>query len=175
MWQSQAKLYPVTASISVKFWRMKENIGSSKSTTSHFRITYHSRDIYLDCGFVIYINDWIVENIIFTETVIHEMIQLEYSVDFTSYSACKSVLWRHRVSSDFDFMFQYSVSFSALQPAISAPCLISSVFFYLCSATALSHQSFKSSNCPGNRFPWGSYHHISLIRVIKSSVLTTLI
>ena len=24
-------------------------------------------------------------------TIIHEMIQLEYSVDFTSYSACKSV------------------------------------------------------------------------------------
>ena len=44
-----------------------------------------------------------------------------------------------------------SVSLSALQPAITAPCLFSSVFSDLCSATALLHQSSKSSNGPGNR------------------------
>ena len=148
------------------------DIGSS-NTTTHFRISYHSRNIYLDCGSFINISEWIVENITVTETVIHEMIQLEYSVDFISYSACKSVLWRHRVSLDFGFMFQCSVSFAALQPAINGPCLFSSVFYHLCSTTALLHQPFESSNRTDNRFPWGNYHHISFIRVIKSSVLTT--
>ena len=33
----------------------------------------------------------------------------------------------------------------------------------------------KSSNRPGNRFPYGNYHHISFIRAIKSGVLTILI
>ena len=55
------------------------------------------------------------------------------------------------------------------------PCLFSSVFFDLCPAAVLLHQSLKSSNRPGNRFPYGSYHHISVIRAIKSGVLTMLI
>ena len=47
--------------------------------------------------------------------------------------------------------------------------------FLLCPATALSYQSLKSLNRPGNRFPQGNYHHISFIRAIKSGVLTMLI
>ena len=46
--------------------------------------------------------------------------------------------------------------------------------FDLCPSTALSHQSLKSSNRPGNRFPKGNYHHISFIRAIKSGVLIML-
>ena len=40
-----------------------------------------------------------VQKIIFTE----QMIQLEYSVDLTSYGAHKSVFSRHWIDSDFDF------------------------------------------------------------------------
>ena len=82
------------------------------------------------------------------------MIQLEHSVDFTSYGACKSVLERHRFDSNFDFCSQNSVSLSALQPAITEPCLFSSVFFDLCSTSTLLPQPLKSSNRPGNRCPW---------------------
>ena len=55
------------------------------------------------------------------------------------------------------------------------PCLFSSVFFDLCPSTALLHQSLKSSNRPGNRFPKGNYHHICFIRAIRRGVLTMLI
>ena len=48
-------------------------------------------------------------------------------------------------------------------------------FLDLCTATALLHQSLKSSARPGNRFPWGNHYHISFIRAIKSGVLTMLI
>ena len=66
------------------------------------------------------------------------MIQLEYSDDFTSYGACKSVF--KSVESNQTLIFSpNSVSLSALQPAITAPCLFSSVFSELCSATALLH------------------------------------
>ena len=59
---------------------------------------------------------------------------------------------------------------------ITAPCLVPSVFFDLCPATALLHQSLKSSNHPGNRFPQGNYHNISfIIRAIRSGVLTMVI
>ena len=64
---------------------------------------------------------------------------------------------------------------TVLQPGITALSLFSSVFFDLCPATALLHQSLKSSNRPGNRFPLGNYHHISFIRAIKSNVWTMLI
>ena len=37
------------------------------------------------------------------------------------------------------------------------------------------YMSLKSSNRPDNRFPWGNYHHISFIRVIRSCALTMLI
>ena len=57
----------------------------------------------------------------------------------------------------------------------TAPCLFSSAFFDLCPATALLHQSLKSSNLPGNRFPQGNHNHISFIRAIKNGVLTMLI
>ena len=44
--------------------------------------------------------------------------------------------------------------FSGNNESHTAPCLFSSVFFDLCPATALSHQSLTSSNRPGNRlFP----------------------
>ena len=38
-----------------------------------------------------------------------------------------------------------------------------------------SHQSLKSSNRPGNRFPLGNYHHIRFIRVIISDILVMVI
>ena len=41
--------------------------------------------------------------LIFTERIIYKMIQLEYSVDFTSHDACKSVFKRHRTDLNFDF------------------------------------------------------------------------
>ena len=87
----QAKVHPATASISVKFWEIKEDIGISKRTTSHVRICYRSRDIWLDCGSFINLSDKIVSKISFTETIVYKMIQLQYSVDFTSYGASKSV------------------------------------------------------------------------------------
>ena len=65
--------------------------------------------------------------------------------------------------------------FSGNSEPHTAPCLFSSVFFDLCPATALSHQSLTSSNSPGNRLPQGNYYHISFIWAIKSSVLTMLI
>ena len=43
-------MHPVAASISVEFWKIKEDIGISKRTTSHFRTSYRSRDICLDSG-----------------------------------------------------------------------------------------------------------------------------
>ena len=85
------KVHPVNASISVKFWEIKEHIGIFKRTTSHLRISYRSRDICQDCGSSINLRDQIVSKISFTETMIYKMIQLQYSVDFTSYGACKSV------------------------------------------------------------------------------------
>ena len=53
----QAKVHPVTNSISVKFWEIKKNIGISKRTTSHFRISHRYRDICLDCGSFINLSD----------------------------------------------------------------------------------------------------------------------
>ena len=53
----QAKVHPATASISVKFRAMKEDTDISKRRTSHFRISYRSRDIYLDCRSYINISD----------------------------------------------------------------------------------------------------------------------
>ena len=53
----QAKVHPVTASISVKFWETKEDTPISKRTTSYFRISYRSRDILLDCGSFIDLSD----------------------------------------------------------------------------------------------------------------------
>ena len=90
-------MHPVIASISVRFLGVVEDIGISKRRTGHFRIFYRSRDICLDCGSLISISDRNVKKIIFNETIIYKMIQLEYSVDFTSYGACKSVFERHRV------------------------------------------------------------------------------
>ena len=81
-------MHPVTASISVKFWEIKEDIGISKRKTCHFRISYRSRDICLDCGSFINLSNLIVSKISFTGTVIYKMIQPQYS---TSHGACKSV------------------------------------------------------------------------------------
>ena len=53
----QAKVHQVTASISVKFWEIKEDTGISKCTTSHFRISYRPRDIWLDCESFINLSD----------------------------------------------------------------------------------------------------------------------
>ena len=147
----QAKVHPVTTSISVKFRGMKAHIDISKRWTSHFRISYRFRDICLDCRSFINISDWMVQKIKFYWNNNLQMIQLEYSVDFTSYGACKSVFSRHRVNSDFDFCSQYSVSLSALQPAITASCLFSSVFSDLCSTSAFL--PLKSSHRPGYRCP----------------------
>ena len=99
----QAKVHPATASISVKFRAMKENTDISKRWTSHFRISYRSRDICLDCRSHINMSDWMVQKIIFTETITYNRSSLGYSVDFTSYGACKSVFSRHQVDSNFDF------------------------------------------------------------------------
>ena len=50
-------MHPVTVPISVKFWEIKEDIGIPKRTKSHFRISYRSRDIWLDCGSFINLSD----------------------------------------------------------------------------------------------------------------------
>ena len=68
----QAKVHPATASISVKFRGMKEDIDISKRWTSHFRMSYRFRDICLDCISFINISDWMVQKIIFTETIIYK-------------------------------------------------------------------------------------------------------
>ena len=52
----QAKVHPVTASISVKFQEMKEDIDISKHRMSH-RISYRHRDVCLDCRSFINISD----------------------------------------------------------------------------------------------------------------------
>ena len=70
MLHTQAKVHPATASISVKFREMKEDIDTSKRWTSHFRISYRSRDICLDCRSFINTSDWMLQKIIFTETII---------------------------------------------------------------------------------------------------------
>ena len=72
----QAKVHPVTASISVKFRGMKADIDISKRWTSHFRISYRFRDICLDCRSFINISDWIVQKITFTETIIYKWSNL---------------------------------------------------------------------------------------------------
>ena len=69
----------------------------------------------------------------------------------------------------------FLLPFSGNREPHTAPCLFSSVFFDLCPATALSYQSLTSSDRPGNRLPWGNYHHIHFIWAIKSGVLTMLI
>ena len=68
----QAKVHPATASISVKFRRMKKDIDVSKRWTSHFRISYRSRNICLDCGCYINIRDWIVQKLIVTERTMYK-------------------------------------------------------------------------------------------------------
>ena len=72
----QPKVHPATASISVKFRAMKEDIDISKRWTSHFRIFYRSRDICLDCRSHINISDWMVQKIIFTETITYNRSSL---------------------------------------------------------------------------------------------------
>ena len=72
----QVKVHPATASVSVKFRWMKEDIDISKRWTSHFRISYRSRDICLDCRSYINISDWMVQKIIFTETIIYKWSSL---------------------------------------------------------------------------------------------------
>ena len=72
----QAKVHPVTASISVKFWGMKEGIDISKLWTSHFRMSYRFRGICIDCRSFIYISNWMVQKIIFTETIIYKWSSL---------------------------------------------------------------------------------------------------
>ena len=82
----------------------EKDIGISKRTTSHARISYSSREICIDSGSFINISDRIVKKIISTETKIYKLsILLEYSVDFRSYGACKSVFKRDRVDLNFDF------------------------------------------------------------------------
>ena len=68
----RANVHPATASISVKFQGIKQDIDISKRWTSHFRISYRSRDICLDCRSYINISDWMVQKIIFTETIIYK-------------------------------------------------------------------------------------------------------
>ena len=72
----QAKVHRATASISVKFRAMKEDIDISKSWTSHFRISYRSRDIHFDCRSYINISVWMVQKIIFTETITYNRSSL---------------------------------------------------------------------------------------------------
>ena len=61
--------------------------------------------------------------------------------------------------------------FFALQPGITAPCLFSSVFFNLCLATALSHQSLKFQIALVTDFP----RVIIITSVYSGGVLTLLI
>ena len=68
----RAKVHPATASISVKFRGLKEDTDMYKRWTSHFRISYRSRDTFLDCRPYINVNDWIVQKIIFTETIMYK-------------------------------------------------------------------------------------------------------
>ena len=42
----QEKVHPVTASISAKFWEIKEDIAISKRTTCHFRISHTVLEIF---------------------------------------------------------------------------------------------------------------------------------
>ena len=72
----QAKVHPVIASISVKFQEIKEDIDISKRWTSHFRISYRFRDICFDCRSFINISDWMIQEIIFTEAIIHKWSSL---------------------------------------------------------------------------------------------------
>ena len=72
----QAKVHPATASVSVKFRAMKEDIDISKPWTSHFRISYRSQDICLDCRSHINTSDWMVQKIIFTETITYKRSSL---------------------------------------------------------------------------------------------------
>ena len=103
------------------------------------------------------------------------MIQLQCSVDFTFYGACKSVFLKalDRLKLRFLVLIQCFTLCTTARNHCAMFVFFS--FFYLCPTTALLHQSLKSSTCPGNRFPLGNYHHISFIRAIKSSVLTMLI
>ena len=147
----QAKVHPVIASIALKFRGMKEDIDISKRWTSHFLISYRFRDICLDCRSFINISDWMVQKIIFTEAIIHKWSSLSILL-ILHLMVLANLYW---VDSNFDFCSQYSVSLSALQPAITAPCLFSSFFFDLCSTSTLClPQPLKSSNRPGNRCPW---------------------
>ena len=104
------------------------------------------------------------------------MIQLQCSVDFTFYGACKSAFCFFKALGRLKLRFLIPTQcFTLCTTARNHRAMFSSVFFDLCPATALLHQSLKSSNRPGNRFPLGNYHHINLIRAIKSGVLTMLI
>ena len=119
-----------------------------------------------------------VSKISFTETIIYKMIQLQYSVDFTSFLHLMVLANRYckGVGSTQTSIFSPNTVFHSLhysQESLRHVCFLQ--FFYLCPATGLLHQSLKSSTRPGNRFLLGNYHHISFIRVTKSGVLTMLI
>ena len=77
------------------------------------------------------------------------MIKLEYSVDFTSYGACKSVFSRHRIDSNFDFSPNTLFHFLRYSQQSLHHVYFFSVFFDLCSTSVLLHQPLKSSNRPG--------------------------
>ena len=79
------------------------------------------------------------------------MIQLQCSVDFTSYSACKSVEYFKGVGSTQTSIFSPNTVFHSLHYSQESLC-------HACS----------------NRFLQGNYHHISFIWAIKSGVLTML-
>ena len=51
---------------------MKKDIDISKRWTSHFCISYRSRNICLDCGCYINISDWIVQKLIVTERIMYK-------------------------------------------------------------------------------------------------------
>ena len=71
MWNTvlHANGHPATASILVKFRRMKADTDISKHWTSHFCFSYRSQDVCLDCRSFINISDWTIQKIIFTETI----------------------------------------------------------------------------------------------------------
>ena len=170
----QAKVHPTTASISVKFRAMKEDIDISRSWTSHFRISYRSRDICLDCRFYINISDWMVQKIIFTETIIYNRSSL--GILLVLYLMVLANLYFQDIRSTQTLIFSPNSLFHFLHQSQQSLHHVYFLQFSLISVPPL-HFDISLWNLQialVTDVPWGNYHHISFIRAIKRDVLTAL-
>ena len=140
----QAKVHPATASISVKFRAVKEDIDILKRWTSHFRISYRSRDIYLDCRSYINISDWMVQKIIFTETITYNRSSL--GILLILHLMVLANLYFQDIRSTQTLIFSPNLLFHFLHQSQQSlqHCLFFSVFFDLCATSALWHWPLKS-------------------------------